>query len=112
MAHRRSPARWLAPLALVVCAVAVYATVTASTGSSSPDTATTAPQRTRGTTTISTSTAPTNPAKPASTYTVRSGDILSTISDRTGVSVEDLHTLNPGIDARVLRVGQKLRLRP
>jgi LysM repeat protein len=46
-----------------------------------------------------------------STYTVKSGDILSTVSRRTGVSVDRIQQLNPGIDPQALQVGQKLRLR-
>jgi len=44
------------------------------------------------------------------TYTVKAGDVLSVISDETGVSIPDLMRLNPGLDARALQVGRKLRL--
>jgi hypothetical protein len=54
------------------------------------------------------------PRRPASTrasaYSVRSGDTLGTIADRFGTTVDQLLTLNPGIDPRALRVGQSLRV--
>jgi LysM repeat protein len=105
--RRRTPARWLAPLALVTCAVAVYAVVdnTLLKDSSS-----------NGTTTSQTST----PSKKAATaskkrkhrriYTVRSGDTLSAISIKTGVSLATIQRLNPKIDADTLHAGQRVRL--
>jgi LysM repeat protein len=44
------------------------------------------------------------------TYTVRPGDTLAEISERTGVSVEELLELNPDIDANSLTVGDKIKL--
>ena len=44
-------------------------------------------------------------------YVVRSGDSLSTISVRTGVSVPELEALNPSADPNALQTGQRLRLR-
>jgi LysM repeat protein len=41
---------------------------------------------------------------------VRSGDTLGTIADRFGTTVDQLLVLNPGIDPRALRVGQRLRV--
>ncbi|MFN7678216.1 MAG: LysM peptidoglycan-binding domain-containing protein [Cyanobacteriota bacterium] len=49
------------------------------------------------------------PAAPA-TVTVRRGDTLEAISQRTGVSVVDLKRLNGLKDADLLQVGQTLRL--
>jgi hypothetical protein len=43
--------------------------------------------------------------------TVRPGDTLSHIAERTGVSVKRLQELN-GLNKPVIRPGQKLRLRP
>ena len=45
-------------------------------------------------------------------YVVRSGDTLTAIAGRTGVSVDRLQQLNPKIDANTLHAGQKLKLRP
>jgi len=44
------------------------------------------------------------------TYTVKAGDVLSRIAEETGVSIDDLERFNPGLDARSLRVGRRLRL--
>jgi LysM repeat protein len=108
--RRRSPARWLAPVALVTCAVAVYAVVdntllkddSASTGS--------------GTTQRSTPTTSTNrktsTTKHRRSYRVKAGDTLSAISIKTGVSLDTIERLNPKLDADTLHAGQKVRLAP
>jgi LysM repeat protein len=44
-------------------------------------------------------------------YTVKEGDTLTAISETTGVSVDDLENLNPGIDPQILTPGDRLRLR-
>ncbi len=49
--------------------------------------------------------------KPAIFYVVKSGDSLSVISVRTGVSVPTLESLNPGVNPNALQTGQRLRLR-
>jgi LysM repeat protein len=105
----RSLARWLAPLALVGALVAVVSTVSSSTsddsGSSGSGATETAPRRTS-------TVADEEREQPRRlrTYTVQQGDILSTVAEKTGVSVERLQELNPGIDANALSIGQKLRL--
>ena len=48
--------------------------------------------------------------KAATFYLVKSGDSLSSISVRTGVSVPTLESLNPGVDPAALQTGQRLRL--
>jgi LysM repeat protein len=105
--RNRSPARWLAPLALVTCAVAVYAVVHESISSSSDEKtpSSTSPTRKRRTTTTPRTTA----TKPA-TYTVKPGDVLSAIAEKTGTTVEELQRLNPAIDVSTLHPGQKLKL--
>jgi LysM repeat protein len=50
-------------------------------------------------------------ATAAAFYVVKSGDSLSRISVKTGVSVPRLETLNPGVDPAALQTGQRLRLR-
>ncbi len=44
-------------------------------------------------------------------YTVKSGDTLSAISARTGVSLPAIEQLNPGVNPGALQTGQRLRLR-
>jgi len=48
--------------------------------------------------------------KAATFYVVKSGDSLSSISVRTGVTVATLESLNPGVDPSALQTGQRLRL--
>ena len=51
-------------------------------------------------------------AQPVRTYTVISGDTLSKIAAKTGVSVADLVSLNGIANPNLIRVGQVLRLDP
>ena len=41
---------------------------------------------------------------------MKSGDTLALISERTGVTVEELQELNPDIDPNSLTVGEKIKL--
>jgi len=113
MAHS-SPGRWLAPLALVAAAVALVAVLSAGL-SSSPSETPPAPSRTtphRGPAKTTTTTPAQPEAGAAKTYTVQQGDFLSDVADKTGVPVERLRELNPGLDANAMHVGQKIRLAP
>jgi LysM repeat protein len=105
--RRRSPARLLAPLALLLAVVAVLLVVQASTDSngSKDDKAgeTTTP------TDETTAETPTRRTRP--TYTVKLNDTLGLISEKTGVSVERIEELNPELDPQNLIVGQKIKLR-
>jgi LysM repeat protein len=44
-------------------------------------------------------------------YVVKAGDTLVKIADSTGVSIEELLTLNPSIDPQGLVTGQRVKLR-
>jgi LysM repeat protein len=44
-------------------------------------------------------------------YTVRSGDTLSGIAQKTGVSIQAILRLNHGLNPSALQTGQRLRLR-
>ena len=107
--RRRSPARWLAPVALVICAVAVYAVVENNLRDDSTTKGTDTAQR-------ATPTKPTSQKRSGSkrkrTYIVKSGDTLSAISVKTGVPLATLERLNPKLDADTLHAGQKVRLAP
>jgi LysM repeat protein len=115
----RSPARWLAPLALLAAALAVLVVLNSSR-SSDPPTDTSAPipsstgttPKRRRTGTPAGATGTTTPGQRAKTYTVQTGDFLSTVSEKTGVPVERLRELNPGLDANSMTVGEKIRLAP
>ncbi|HEX5899078.1 MAG TPA: LysM domain-containing protein [Solirubrobacteraceae bacterium] len=104
--RRRSIGRWLAPVALITCAVAVYAVVdntllkddSASQGSTSTQS-----------TTNKTSKAA-KKSKRRRAYVVKSGDTLSAISIKTGVTLTTIKRLNPKLDADTLHAGQRVRL--
>lgn len=49
-------------------------------------------------------------AKDASVYVIASGDLLSTIAKKNGVSVKALEEANPGVDAKKLQIGHKLQI--
>jgi peptidoglycan endopeptidase LytE len=105
----RSPARLLAPLALVVFALAVVLVLlTASTGDDGDGGADTTSDQT-GTTAQTTTATTTTPRR--STYTVKTGDTLGLIAEKTGVPVERLQELNPELDPQALLSGQKINLR-
>jgi len=44
-------------------------------------------------------------------YTVKTGDTLGAIAERTGVTVERLLELNPELDPQALVSGQRIKLR-
>ena len=105
--RRRSAARLLAPLALVVAVVAVLLVVQASMDSNKSKDDSVKTPTAQGTT--SETTQPARPVRP--TYTVKLNDTLVLISEKTGVSVERIETLNPDLDPQNLIVGQKIKLR-
>ena len=99
-----SQLRLLAPVGLAVFAVAFLLVIFTSGGGSSsyPVPTTTSPRAAQ----------PDRPARSARrTYVIRSGDNLTTISERTDVPVERLRELNPELDPQTLRVGQRVKLR-
>lgn len=98
----RSPARFLAPGALLAVLVAVFLVVSGGMNGDSGSTPA------AGTTTEASA-----PAKKSTrkTYKIRSNDNLSSIAERYGLTVDRLTELNPKIDPQALRAGQRLRLR-
>jgi len=102
----RSPARFLAPLALVAFVAALLMVISSSDGNGS-----------RGE-------SPAGGASPAATatptperstrrrrvYVVKPGDTPSGIAEQTGVSLEQLEEANPDLDPQLLAPGQRIRL--
>jgi LysM repeat protein len=117
---RRSPARFLAPLALIVFVIVLMAIVSNSgsgSGSSSDSSATSgATATTKSSTTTSakkkhktgTTTAATGTPR---TYTVQVGDTLGSIAAKTGVSLATIQSLNPDVDPHAMVAGQKIKLK-
>jgi LysM repeat protein len=107
--RHRSPARWLAPVALLVCAVAAISVVQSST-SSDGDERSDSTQTTKTAKSGSGSGQKKTATKRKRTYTVKPGDVLGAIAEKNGTTIEELQALNPSLDAATLRVGQKIRL--
>lgn len=110
--QRRSPARFLAPLALLAVIAGIYLVVhNALDRTTRPVRTTSTVQRPRQ---PSGSTAHRHTHVPAATvryYVVRPGDDFEVIAARTGVSLQTIETLNPGVSSTALHVGQRLTLR-
>jgi Tfp pilus assembly protein FimV len=105
----RSPARFLAPAAIVASFIALIIVLSSSGGGEErSDQERSRPARAR-----TTATAPARrPPRPRRFYTVKAGDILSTIAEQTGVPAQQIEDLNPNVDPQGLIPGQRLRLRP
>jgi LysM repeat protein len=108
----RSPARFLAPLALVGVAIALFMVVTSSLndsgGSAAPDqtsgngnqpSASPTPQGNGG------------ERKGPRRYRVKEGDTPSSIAEKTGVPLDQILRLNPDLDPQTLSPGQRITLR-
>jgi LysM repeat protein len=116
---RRSPARFLAPLALIAVLVAFLAIVSGSSdnGNPSPSTETTSTSSTKSTTTATKKSTAKSKKKSKKTdasdkiYTVQVGDTLGGIADKTGVPLERIEELNPDVDPHTMNAGQEIRLK-
>jgi LysM repeat protein len=106
----RSPARFLAPLALLAVVAALWMIVnhSSSDGGSGGSGAATTEQSTA------------TPAKGAHAkkkkhgkryYTVKPGDTPSGIAEKTGVPLSTIEELNPNLDPQALSPGTRLKLR-
>jgi LysM repeat protein len=94
----RSPARYLAPIALVAAFIAILLVVgNVDGGGSGTGARVTTTQR--------------KVAPARRTYVVQTGDTLSSIAARFGLTPEILVALNPTVDAQALQPGVRLKLR-
>lgn len=96
----RSYARYVAPIALVVVLVAGIVVVISSGGSGSSTEKTATAPKTR-----------TKSGKAKKFYRVKAGDLLSSISTKTGVDTTTIIKLNPNLDPQALQAGQLVRIR-
>jgi LysM repeat protein len=72
----------------------------------------TTPTVAAGTTTSAVTTTGTETTTPgAEYYTVQSGDTLGSIAQHYSTTVDELATLNPGVDPTALHIGQKIRVK-
>jgi LysM repeat protein len=105
----RSPARFLAPIALVAFAIALYSVIDDASKPAGDDSSA------RPTATATATKAKKSGSKKSSkhkrkTYTVKAGDTPSGIAEKAGISLETLLELNPDLDPQALSPGQKLVL--
>ena len=95
----KSPARYLAPLALAIAAVTVIIIVTGSISGGGEDSKQSSKQEK----------ADKGPGDKF--YTVQPGDSFSVIAQKEGIDQEVLEQLNPDLDPQALAPGQQVRLR-
>ena len=100
----RNPARFLAPLALVAFAIALFS-ILGGGGGGGEEPATT--QQPRATATATPKKAAQRKRK---VYVVKPGDTPSGIAEKTGVSLEQLEEANPDLDPQLLAPGQRIKL--
>ena len=105
---RRSPARLLAPLALVGFVIALLVVINGSSTGGGSSTSESRPAATK--TTTSTKKGKTT-RKLRRRYTVKPGDTPSGIAEKTGVPLSKILALNPDLDDQSLTVGDKIKLR-
>jgi LysM repeat protein len=97
-------ARFLALVALIVAIVAIVVVakntdLNSNSGKKSHSTQTHKQQQPKK-----------KPRTTKKTYTVQSGDTLTSISQKTGIPVAELQALNPEIDPQILVEGETLKL--
>jgi LysM repeat protein len=119
--HYGAPAAFLA--AVTIAVILIKAGLNAGSGSTTtvealPTTSTATKPTTTTTkliltgpqaTTTTTATETTTPG--AEYHVVQSGDTLGSIAQKYNTIVDELMTLNPGIDPTALRIGQKIRVK-
>ena|SRR5687768_14741762 len=109
--RRRSPARLLAPISLVVFVLALLVVI--ATSGTDDDSGGNGNGRSQQVEQIPT-TGETTTAQPEVSgkfYTVKTGDTLAAIAEQVGVPVTTLQELNPALDPQALVSGQKIRIR-
>ena len=106
---RRSPARLLAPAALVASAVALFVVLASGGGGGTSDSPSSATEPEVTATATAQADKPRRKDAPSGdTYTVEPGDTPDAIAAELGVETEALLEANPGVEADALTVGQEL----
>ena len=110
--RRRSPARLLAPISLVVFVLALLIVIASSGTDESSDSGggSISQQQSQQVSTTGDSTT-SEPTISGTFYTVKTGDTLAAIAEEVGVPVTRLQELNPDLDPQALVSGQKIRIR-
>jgi LysM repeat protein len=117
--HYGAPAAFLA--AVTIAVILIKAGLDSGSGSTTTVGLPTTPTTTKAATTTklvltgpqagttTTATGTTTPG--AEYYVVESGDTLGSIAEKYSTSVDELMTLNPGIDPTAMHVGQRIRVK-
>ena len=100
----RSPVRFLAPLALVAVAFALFSILGGGDGGGEEPATTQQPSAT------ATATPKKAGKRKRKVYVVKPGDTPSGIAEKTGVSLEQLEEANPDLDPQLLAPGQRIRI--
>jgi len=100
----RNPARFLAPLALVAFAFALFSILGGGGGGDEEPASNNQPQAT------ATATPTKETKRKRKVYVVKPGDTPSGIAEKTGVSLEQLEEANPDLDPQLLAPGQRIRI--
>ena len=104
----RSPARFIAPLALVVFALALFLVVNSTSsdgGEKSGAKGTAEPAQ------VTPSPSVKRKRKQRKTYTIKAGDTPSGIAVKVGIPLDQILELNPDLDPQTLTPGTKIKLR-
>ena len=104
----RSKSRVLAPLSLVAFFIAFIVVLTTS-GVSNEGSSRSTPSGSPASPTTQSGGQPAPGGR--SSYTVKAGDTLGAIAEKTGLTVAKLEELNPDLDPQGLVTGQKIKLR-
>jgi LysM repeat protein len=116
--HYGAPAAFLA--AVTIAVILIKAGLNGGSGSTTTAVLPTTSTATKTTTTKlvltapqagTTSTATDTTAAGAEYYVVQSGDTLGSMAEKYSTTVDELMTLNPGIDPTALHIGQKIRVK-
>ena len=104
----RNPVRFLAPIALIAFAFALYSVVNGDNTPAGEDSG----NRTSQEATPKPTKTPEkkSSSKKRKTYTVKPGDTLSAIAENNDTDLETLMELNPDLDGSTLAPGQKIKL--
>jgi LysM repeat protein len=103
----RSPLRFLAPVALIVFAFALFSVVN---NDDEPTGTNPASQTATATPTETPEGKQSTKKKKTKTYTVKAGDTASAIAEEAGMDLQTLLELNPDLDPSTLSPGEKIRL--
>jgi LysM repeat protein len=106
----RSPARFLAPLALVAFVIALFVVI-GNAQHDSGKSSNSSGQSSGHKSSASGSGSKKKQRKAPRRYTVKAGDTPSSIAEKTGVPLDQILSLNPNLDPQTLSPGQRIKLR-